>query len=208
MKLLLVVAAALALHMAPAHAQSSGRGPSDEVQQLLRPGDAVRVAVWRREDLSGEFAIATDGTIIHPILRRVAVAGVPLAEAERRVAELLRDFEGEADFVIEPLVRVTVSGHVRQPNLFFLPLHTTLSQAIGYAGGATETGRLQHVELTREGHRTLHDLANPGPAGAELRIRSGDQIVVSRRRDIVRDWIVPIGTVTAAVATLVSLLTR
>jgi protein involved in polysaccharide export with SLBB domain len=203
-RLLYVLLALLAL-AAPAHSQAAS---STNDGHALRPGDVVRVAVWRRDDLSGEFAVAPDGTILHPILKRVTVAGVPLTEAERRLSELLRTFEGEADFVLEPLMRVVVGGEVRQPNLFFLPANVTIAEAVGRAGGVTENGRMNRVQLIRGGERTIHDLSTAGGDGRDMTIRSGDQIFVPRRTYFIRDIVVPVSTVTAAVATLVALLSR
>src|SRR5690349_4287754 len=38
---------------------------SDQV--VLAPGDSVRVVVWRKPELSGDFIIAPDGSITHPL---------------------------------------------------------------------------------------------------------------------------------------------
>src|SRR5690606_41131851 len=63
---------------------------------------------------------------------------VPQDEIERRVQEILYDFDAQPRFVVEPLVQVVVGGEVRQPNLYALSPEMTVSQAVGLAGGVTE----------------------------------------------------------------------
>ena len=43
----------------------------------LAPGDVLRVNVWRRPELSGDFVLASDGTLTHPLFKSVQVAGAP-----------------------------------------------------------------------------------------------------------------------------------
>lgn len=170
---------------------------------MLRPGDAVRITVWRRPDLTGEFAISTDGTIAHPILQQAQVANIPLGEVESRIAALLRTFEGDAEFVVTPLIRVGVAGEVRQPNLYLLTPDMTIANAVASAGGPTERGRLDRVTLLRGGSSQRLDLVDPSGVGAGLTVQSGDQILVSRRRDILREYIMPVSSIVAAVAALI-----
>jgi protein involved in polysaccharide export with SLBB domain len=191
---------ALVLTLAGAGGLAAQAAPAGSV---LRPGDAVQITVWRRADLSGEFAIAADGTIAHPILRQATVADLPLSEVESRIAALLRSFEGAADFVVTPLVRVGVAGEVRQPNLYLLTPDMTIANAVARAGGPTERGRLDRVTLLRGGQSQQLDLVDPSGDGARLTVQSGDQVLVSRRRDILREYVMPISSVVAAVAALI-----
>src|SRR5688500_9799339 len=109
-----VRAIALALAFAsPAVAQETEPG--------LRPGDAVRVEVWRQPELSGEFLVAEDGTLLHPLYRGVVVADVALAEVRQRIHALLTRYESHPEFVIQPLLRVAIGGEVGQPSLYRLP---------------------------------------------------------------------------------------
>src|SRR4051812_5763503 len=42
-------------------------------QAVLTPGDSVRIEVWRKPEFSGDFVVAPDGTITHPLFRSVRV---------------------------------------------------------------------------------------------------------------------------------------
>ncbi|HEX2081152.1 MAG TPA: polysaccharide biosynthesis/export family protein [Longimicrobium sp.] len=173
---------------------------------VLRPGDAVRIQVWRQEQLSGEFDIAADSTIAHPLYRDVKAAGVPLPEVEARVGQRLRQFEANPLFVVEPLLRVAVGGEVRNPNLYAVRPEVTVLQAVARAGGLSERGRLDRVHLVRDGVRQTLDLSSPGSGHSLLTVRSGDQIYVERRRDVLRENIAPVASVVGAIAALIRVL--
>src|SRR4051812_21311269 len=73
-------------------AQTPGPAPRTE-SSMLSPGDSVRITVWRKPEFSGDFIIAPDGTISHPLYRSVRVAGVPIATAEVNLRTFLARFE-------------------------------------------------------------------------------------------------------------------
>lgn len=175
---------------------------------VLSPGDRVRLTVWRNPELSGEFDVARDSTIRHPLYQSVRVAGIPIAEAEARLRELLQQFAANPQFVLEPLFRVSVGGGVREPSLYTLAPETTIAQAIWMAGGPTERGRLERVRLLRDGRAFSVDVSRPGRGGGETPVRSGDQIIVSRRSFIFRDYIAPAASITGAVGVIVSIFLR
>lgn len=184
---------------APLEAQSESPGA------VLRAGDAVRITVWRKPEMSGEFVVGGDGALVHPLYRQVRVSGIPLAIAEGSIRDFLTRYESAPQFAFEPLFRVFVGGEVRQPNLYLLRPETTVAQSIALAGGAVERGNLNRLRLVREGRSIMVDLAAPGEAGGQMPVRSGDQITVPRRSDILREYVMPIASVTAAIATVVNL---
>jgi polysaccharide export outer membrane protein len=179
----------------------------DEI--VLRPGDAVRLTVWRNADLTGEFAIGPDGSIMHPMLyRKFSISNVPLSLAEASLREFLMKFEANPEFVMEPLLRVSISGEVARPNLYLLRPGTTLTQAIAVAGGPTERGRRDRVTLRREGTSRTISVTNPDGGIAQLRVRSGDEITIERRRAVFREVIAPVATVVGATAAVLNAVLR
>src|SRR5687767_3825792 len=127
----------------PAAAQSPA------LTSALEPGDVVRITVWRKPELSGEFRIMVDGAIGHPLYQAVNVRGMGLPALTTRLREFLATYEQNPQVVIEPLLRVAVGGEVRLPNLYTLPVGTTIAQAVAQAGGASENGNLSRVRLIR-----------------------------------------------------------
>ena len=170
----------------------------------LRPGDAIRLTVWRQPEFSGEFPVSAEGTVQHPLLSHVSVVGVPRSVIRQRLEEALSRYGRDPQFVFDFLYRVAVSGEVRLPNLYTLIPETTIGQAVAAAGGITEFGRTDNVRVIRAGQVIVVNLKRPDPEVAEMRIRSGDQIRVSRRTNILREYIGPLASVVAAAAALIS----
>lgn len=171
----------------------------------LNPGDVVRITVWRKPELSGEFVIAADGTVSHPLYRDVRVIGLPLDAVDARIREFLGTLEANPQFVIAPLLRVAVGGEVRLPNLYTLGPETSLAQAVAMAGGPTERGRRDRVRLIRQDREMVVDLRRADALGAGMVVNSGDQIVVERRRELYRDVLSPVVSVMGATAAIVSM---
>lgn len=174
----------------------------------LAPGDVVRLVVWHRPEFTGDFVVAPDSSITHPLLREIKVVGVPLQTVEERVQSFLTKFDANPAFVVSPLLRVFVGGEVRVPNVYNAPPGSTVTQLIALAGGPTERGDLEKVSLTRHQQRETFDLTNPGSPGATLAIRSGDQILVDVRRNVFRELVVPSASLIAAAAAVFNIFRR
>jgi protein involved in polysaccharide export with SLBB domain len=186
--------------------QSANRLTPDNGIASLSPGDVIRIVVWRKPEFSGDFVVAADGTIIHPLYREVKVGGVPLAVVEERVRAFLSKYETNPAFVISPLLRVFVGGEVRQPSIYSLPPGTTIAQAVAVAGGPTDRGRLDEVLIVRHQEREVLDLTQPEDRAVGMETRSGDQLFVGRRLSFFNDVLAPASAVFGAAATVVSII--
>src|SRR3989442_7240790 len=192
--------------VAPFWSASAQRPLRVQNDPILRPGDVLRISVWRHPELSGDFEVAPDSTLVHPVYQAVKVAGAPLPVVKERLRGLLAKYEQDVQLVIEPLFPVTVAGEVRVPNLYRLPQGTTFAQAIGQAGGATELGRLDKVRVIRRDREMVIDLARGDSRYETLPIASGDQVLVARRSsfNLLRDVLYPLTSVTAAIAAVLA----
>ncbi len=157
----------------------------------LNPGDQIRIAVWRQPEFSGDFAVTGDGTVAHPLYREVQVTGIPISTVEERLRTFLTRYIATPQFVIQPLVKIILGGEVRSPNVYAVPPETSVAQAIVLAGGPTESGRLDRIRVIRDGGEISVDLTDPRSTASTLQIRSGDQILVARRRNVFRDYVAP-----------------
>jgi polysaccharide export outer membrane protein len=164
----------------------------------------VRIVVWQNPDLSGEFLVNPEGSLAHPLYQAVPVAGIPLSEAKRRLRDFLAaSYTKDPLLILEPLMRVTVSGEVRAPNLYSMPRGTTVQQAVGLAGGVTDAANPSDATLFRDGRTLRVDLTDPQAAGRQTQVLSGDQIVIGRSGNFFRDFVGPFSALTAAVVSLV-----
>src|SRR5215207_4093782 len=176
-------------------------------QVTLAPGDSVRVVVWRKPEMSGDFIIAPDGTISHPLYRAVRVGGVPFSTAEVNVRNFLGRFEQDPQFVMEPLVRVAVLGEVGKPQVFAVRPETSVAEAVAQAGGPREDGNRDRVRVLRKDpsgrQREFYvSLLTPEGSSGSFRVHSGDQIVIDKRKSFFKDIFIPTLSVLGSAASV------
>lgn len=196
-------AALVFLLLADSVAAQAGAGAA--ANSVLGPGDLVRITVFRKPELSGEVEIAENGTLLHPLYRDLRAGGLTVQQLEPQLAAYLARFEAEPAFVVEPLVRVTITGEVRQPQIYTLRPSTTVFRAVTAAGGITAMGRPSRVLLIRGGVTQVVNVATPGSPGASEVTRSGDMIVVERRSNFVREVLAPAASLTSVLLGVINL---
>jgi polysaccharide export outer membrane protein len=179
----------------------------------LSSGDSVRITVWRKPEFSGDFIVGPDGSITHPLYRTVRVGGVPFTTAESNLRTFLARFEQDPQFVVEPLVRVAVSGEVGRPQVFAVRPETSIADAVAQAGGPNQFGKQDRVRVLRRepggGQRELYvNLLDPEGGSATVRVHSGDQIVVERKRSFFREVFLPGLSVIGSAASIYLLIDR
>jgi len=160
----------------------------------LSPGDVLKVDVWRNQELSGEFIVGPNGKLLQPLYQQLDVVALPPDTVRAHVAAFLAKFQSNPQFIVEPLYRVLVGGEVHAPGLFNVPQTTTISQAIAIGGGPTVDADVTDVKLVR-GHKvTVYDMTNVGLALDTLHVQSGDQVIVGRKIDFLRNYAAPIAS--------------
>jgi len=194
--------AIVALWLLPIAGLAAQAAPLAPGQVMLRPGDALRVTVWQLPDMSGEYEIAPNGTLRHPVYNQVRIAGLPMDSVRARLVTFLRDYQREPLIDIAPLVRIAVLGEVRSPGTYLVPPESSPIDAVLKAGGATLQAKDRQVVVERDGvRRTVHFSDND--VNAEyLLVRSGDELYVPRRRSAFREIIQPIAILISAVASI------
>jgi protein involved in polysaccharide export with SLBB domain len=185
----------------------AGQAPGP-ASTALQVGDAVRITVWQMPELSGQFEIGPDGSVVHPLYRSIRMVGLPHPQAEAEVRRVLQRFETNPEFVVEPLFRVAVGGEVRAPNVYTLAPQTSVVMAVTQAGGPTPDARLDRARLLRDGTVFTVDLTRPHSELSGLRIQSGDQIVLDRRTRFWRDRVNPVLTPVGAIASIAFVILR
>lgn len=123
--------------------------PAAAAQQDYRlgAGDSIGVQVYQSPDLSVDARVSETGVISYPLLGSVQLGGLSISEAEKKIADALRN----GGFVKVPQVnivlrqvrgsQVAVLGQVSRPGRFPLEtLNTRVSDMLAAAGGTTPTG--------------------------------------------------------------------
>ena len=111
---------------------------------VIGPQDQLQITVTDESEMSGKYRVDTDGSITFPYLQRVPLAGLTLADAQTKIAQML-----QAGYLRNPQVRVEVdqfksrrvmvSGEVRIPGPVTMAGTTmTLLEALAAAGSPTQ----------------------------------------------------------------------
>lgn len=181
----------LALGLLLGAGAASAQQPASDY--ALAPGDFVRIQVFQNPDLTLETRISESGVVSYPLIGAVRLGGLTQSEAERRIADALKN----GGFLQKPQVtvlltqvrgnQVSVLGQVGRPGRFPLETaNTRLSDILATAGGTTAAGDdVVIVTGLREGKpwRKLVDL----PAiflrensNEDIVLQGGDLIYVHR----------------------------
>ncbi len=159
---------------------------------VLRPGDVLRINVYREADFSGPFLIDARGNVQIPGLGDIQATGLsPVAVKERLRERLIARGISNPELSVEPLIRVSVLGEVRQPGIVEVEPGTSLLQLLARAGGPTEQAALRESRVIREGRSVQIDLlsALSGAATGRYVLYSNDVLVIPRRRSLNRETI-------------------
>jgi protein involved in polysaccharide export with SLBB domain len=173
-------------------APCSAQGQAPGRTAPLRPGDALAVEVWLHPELSGTFEIDELGLIQQPLYHSLAVGGKSLAEIETTFAQFLLAFDKEPRFVVRALMKISVEGQVARPNIYRVPAPTTVPEALALAGGTVGRPDLERVVLQRGNEKQTFDVRSVDIRDAAMVVQSGDRIIVHSRHSILRDFILPI----------------
>ncbi|WP_409364443.1 polysaccharide biosynthesis/export family protein [Burkholderia sp. Bp8992] len=174
----------------------------------IGPGDVLRIVVWNHPELAAAqgpqqpgatrdadpaagFVVDQDGALSFPYAGRIEVAGLRPEQARDRLAAALSRYFRDPQITLGVASfrsrQVLVEGEVRNPGV--LPLNdvpTTLYEAIGRAGGLSDSADRSRIELVRDGTAYTLDLTQRTTAqssAARVALKPGDLLRVASRND-------------------------
>jgi protein involved in polysaccharide export with SLBB domain len=166
---------------------------SEPVSRTLRPGDIVKVQVFGHDELSGEFPIDENDSLLLPIVGGFSIKDMTVADLRGRIRREYGQLYTQSFVSVTPLFRVAVLGEVVRPGLYSVDPTMTIYQVLAQAGGALRTGKENGMRLIRGGQQFSVPVNAAALASATLRelgVRSGDQIVVPRRAIPYETWLI------------------
>lgn len=169
----------------------------------IGPGDQIQLRVWREPDMSGEFMVDRDGTVVLPRVGRYDVRGETVTSLADSLLTELRVHLRNPSIEVRVLRRIRVLGHVNQPGLYRVDPTMSIGDALALAGGVAESGRDDEIELIRDGRRFLGDLTQQTRLG-DVPLHSGDALFVPERHWLMRNY----GFVLSGLSTLVVLISQ
>lgn len=161
---------------------------------VLGPGDVLRISVYQNPDLTLETRVSESGVVSYPLLGTIKLGGLTVANAEKLIANGLR----EGNFLKQPQVsilvtiikgnQVSVLGAVNRPGRYPLELaNTRLSEALAQAGGAVIGAGSDMVIVTgqRNGQVFRKEIDFPMVFAAnkpaeDIILQNGDTVYVDR----------------------------
>lgn len=119
---------------------------------ILRPGETVRITTYGEEPLTGEFNIATDGSLSFPLIGNIVAAGATPAGLGDAITSALAN-----GYLTNPKVTVEVKnyrpiyvlGEVNKPGEYPYTADLTVLAAIAKADGFTYRAQQKRVFIKR-----------------------------------------------------------
>lgn len=202
-----ILAACLTALLAACSSSPPAAGPAPTSDPGLRPGDVVRVSVWREGDLSGPFQVDDRGIVTLPLLGERDVIGLQGPELRDQLREEYREYLQNPSIEVTVLRRVNILGAVNSPGLYPVDETISLTEALGLAGGVSPEGDANDIRLYRDGAVVYDDLDRAALV-SDIDIRSGDRIVVAEKGWFERNPGALIGSLIAAAAGITVALIR
>ena len=134
---------------------------TDDTNYRLGPGDKLHIQVLGAEDLTGDYAVADNGTINSPLIGDVKAAGLTRSQLEREMERKLAD-----GFIKRPHVSVSVLtyrpfyiyGEVSKPGEYPYASGMRVLSAVAAAQGYTYRANQDFVIVTRNGEDNRADV--------------------------------------------------
>jgi len=135
--------------------QNYTRNDKNEVFSHIGPGDILKITVYGEADLSGEYQVSLDSTIMFPFIGEVSVEGLNNITLALEIARRLR-----SGYLVSPQVtvfihefvskRIFVLGQVKKSGNFPMRNRMSIIEAVSLAGGFTDFADINNVVVTRK----------------------------------------------------------
>ncbi|MCC4226138.1 SLBB domain-containing protein [Vibrio campbellii] len=149
-------------------------------------GDEIVIQLFGKENTTHRLRVNRAGTINFPSLGPVQVAGMSFSDVRdslnQRVKEQMIGVRSDISLGEMRTMQVFVMGDAYKPGAYTVSALTTISQAIYYSGGFSESGALRNVQLKRNGQvirkLDMYDLLLKGDARNDVRLLPGDVVFI------------------------------
>lgn len=152
----------------------------------VRPGDVVRVWIWREQDYSGEFPVDARGSVVLPLLGEVVAPGRTAEQLADTLRQAYRKYLNNPSIQVTVLRRVSVQGEVVKPGLYPADATITVGDLVSLAGGITPNASRDKIRLVRDGRVIVSGLG-PGTVLQRSPVQSGDEVFVPQKGWLARN---------------------
>ncbi len=179
---------------------------------IFQPGDAVRIEVFelfqqgdRQINLTRNYPINPDGSIVMPIIGEVKVKGYTAYEVAQKVREEYQGFLNNPYVYVRPLIRLTLIGAFQKPGAYHVDPSGSLWSVVELGGGPSHDADIKRLNVQRGGSIVYRDLLREFERGVSLEevgVESGDQIVLPGRSSVDIQFLMTIVNLFASIVLL------
>ena len=199
---LAVVVLLTALFPGVSVAQGDSAAAGAGANAMLQPGDLVRLKIWREPDLSGDNRVDENGVATFPKIGPLPVSHLTTDSLKSLLVSSYDRYLVNPSVEVTVLRRVNVLGAVKNPGLYDADPTMTIADVVAMAGGVSDEGNRNRVELIRQGERLPVELSQQSRLAGSP-VRSGDQLRVPERSWLSRNTAVVGAGITAAALIIV-----
>lgn len=143
-------------------------------------GDVLRITVFNETELSGDFAVTSDGKVSMPLINQIQATGRSLSDIAAEITSRLKP-----DYLTDPKVSVLivsyrpiiVLGEVNKPGSYEFRQGMTVVEAVGLAGGFTYRANTRAITA----RRSTEPVARSRAVKPEDTLAPGDVVTISQR---------------------------
>ena len=142
---LLLVCGVMLLH--------GGRAIAQEAAYTVKPGDTLKISVWKEPDLDGTVLVTPDGGFSFPLVGQIDAKGKSVTELQQIMLGRLKKY------ISDPVITVAVAdikgnkvyvlGQVAHAGEFIVNPRVDVLQALSMAGGTTPFASLGDIIVIR-----------------------------------------------------------
>ncbi|HZT03137.1 MAG TPA: polysaccharide biosynthesis/export family protein [Steroidobacteraceae bacterium] len=171
-------------------AASAVAAPPPDAVYTVKPGDILKVSVWKEPELQSQVLVQPDGTFTFPLCGEIDARDKSVEQLQQMIGQRL------ARFITDPVVTVSVQkingnriyviGQVNKPGDFIVNPRVDVMQALSMAGGTTPFASLGNIKILRHTDNggqvampfNYNDVIHGSDLSQNITLQAGDVVVV------------------------------
>lgn len=126
---------------------------------VIGVGDILQVSVWKDAELTRQVTVLPDGVVAMPLIGFIQAAGKTVTalgeEIAARISKFMPDPILDVSVIQSNSMNIYVTGKVRNPGRFSIPVDVNVLQAMAMAGGPDKFADTDDIKIFRnEGGET------------------------------------------------------
>jgi len=157
---------------------------------VIAADDILEISVYGESDLTRSVRVGNDGDVTYPLLGRLKMAGLAVAQAEDNMVRLLTDgylIDPQVSIFVKKFAAITILGEVKTPGSYELKESVEVLDAIAMAGGFTQQADPDNVKVVRlkDGVEEVirvrtSEIIEKGTKTKKVFLKAGDKLFIEK----------------------------